>query len=164
MALISSAWNWNHLNSILPHNSESKKAGYSAALLSTNHFRFVFFAQAVVIRSTTGSCSRSTDLPASYSLHILTSISSTFFIFICCLLHCVIYLLLHLQLKKNRDPNQFKRLVSMNLLSFNFAARRTFAPSNEPRKGETVDHLNSWRRWLTYYLLIDWWIHPIITQ
>lgn len=164
MALISSAWNWNHLNSILPHNSESKKAGYSAALLSTNHFR-VFCP---------GCCHQINHwelLKIHWSSSILQPPHLNFnflhfyfiYFFICCL-HCVIYLLLHLQLQKNTDPNQFKRLVSMNLLSFNFAARHTFAPSNEQRKGETVDHLNSWRRTLTYYLLIDWWIHPIITQ
>ena len=59
--------------------------------------------------------------------------------------------------------NQFKRLISVNLIPFNYPAHHAFALFNELRKGETIEPLSSWRRWRTYCLLIAWWIHPIIT-
>lgn len=39
-----------------------------------------------------------------------------------------------------------------------------FPPSNELRKGEAIDPLELMEWWLTYCLLIHWWIHPVITS
>lgn len=110
------------LESSQPHttteHSVNKKAGYSAALLSTNHLR-VFCL---------GCCHQIShwELLKIYwfsSLHV----SNSTFPYL--LLECVIHLLLHAELQiKKTGINQFKRLIFMNLLFSTWQHTTTLLP------------------------------------